>query len=136
MGSVIYLQRFISSGHDGDAGGTDLRLFVIGDRVVAAMRRRSADWRANVARGAKAEPYDAGDMLQSLAVRAAAACQTPVAGVDIIIDRDGRPWLLEVNASPGWKAIAKATGVDVAGHIISYIESNVRHSREASRVVT
>ena len=116
MGAVIYLQRFIA--HD----GSDMRLFVLGDRVLAAMRRTSADWRTNIARGAKGQAFEPDAVIGDLARRAARACGAPVAGVDVLIGPHGEPYVLEVNAVPGWRAITSVTGIDVAVEQLAYVE--------------
>jgi ribosomal protein S6--L-glutamate ligase len=115
-GRVIYLQRFI------DHGNRDLRVFIVGGRVVAAMRRVSDDWITNIARGGRGERYEPSDALCDLAVRAAAACECDVAGVDIVIDQQQQPHLLEVNAAPGWRALSEVSGIDIAVAIINLIE--------------
>ena len=114
-GSIIYMQQFID-----DAEG-DVRLLVIGDRVVTSMRRVGDDWRSNIARGAKGEPYDASESLVELALQSARACGALVAGVDILIDRQGRAYVLEVNAAPGWRELVRVTGVDVAQHVLMFV---------------
>lgn len=119
-GSVIYLQKFVD--HD----GSDLRLFVLGDRVLAAIRRTSGDWRTNVARGARAERFEPTDALCDLALRAARACGCRIAGVDLVQDRAGRVFVLEVNAVPGWRALAPACGIDVAAAVIEHLETASR----------
>ena len=111
---VMYVQRFI------DHGGSDLRLFVVGDRVIASMRRTSADWLTNCSRGAQGESVEPTDEQIAMALSAASACQTLVAGVDIVIDREGTHYVLEVNASPGWKYLVKATGVDVSREVLQF----------------
>lgn len=114
--AVIYVQRFIP--HE----GADLRALVLGGRVIAAMRRRSAtDWRTNVARGSVAEAVALSDQDVSLALRAARAVGAPLAGVDLLPGRDGITYVLEVNAVPGWKALAKATGCDVADAVFEFL---------------
>jgi ribosomal protein S6--L-glutamate ligase len=116
LGAVLYVQRFIA--HD----GSDVRAFVLGDRVLAAMRRRhSDDWRTNVARGAKAEPAELTAAEVDLALRAAVAVGSPVAGVDLLHSRDGRTYVLEVNAVPGWRALAKTTHIDVAAAVLRFV---------------
>ncbi len=120
MGNVIYLQRFI------DHGGTDLRLFVIDGHVIAAMRRTSSGWRTNVARGGKPEAIETTSTWRDMAIRATAACEATVAGVDLVIDQAGQPFVLEVNAAPGWRAISSVTGVDVADRIIALAEREVQ----------
>ncbi len=115
FGAVLYLQEFVP--HE----GADLRAFVLGDRVLAAMcRRHASDWRTNVARGARAEAAEPAADLCDLAVRAARAIAAPAAGVDLLTGRDGRTYVLEVNAVPGWRALARATGVDVAEHLLRF----------------
>jgi ribosomal protein S6--L-glutamate ligase len=124
QGAAIYIQRFIAH------GGSDLRLFVINGQVVASMRRIADDWRTNVARGATTEPIVADVLLQYQALRAAQACGAAIAGVDILLDGDGKPHVIEVNAAPGWKALSATTGIDIAGLIIEHITA-VRAAAEA-----
>lgn len=116
INAVIYLQRFVP--HD----GSDFRFFVLGDRVLAAMRRRNGtDWRTNVARGGRGETIVPEQVLCDLALRAAAACGAVIAGVDVVIDPEHGPLVLEVNAVPGWRELARVTGVDVAAEVLSYV---------------
>ena len=129
--SVIYVQRFVphgggtGAGTGGGTGGGDLRLFVIDGQVTAAMRRTADDWRTNIACGGRGEPFDPDAALRDLAVRAAAACDAVVAGVDLLIGDDGDVFVLEVNASPGWQALSAVTGVDIAARIIACVERRV-----------
>ncbi|HEX4147332.1 MAG TPA: RimK family alpha-L-glutamate ligase [Pirellulales bacterium] len=117
--AVLYVQRFVQ--HE----GADLRLLVIGQRVLAMRRRNALDWRTNISRGATAEAFDPSDELVETARRAAAAVGAPVAGVDLLQGRDGRMYAIEVNAVPGWKALARVTGIDVAGLVLDYVASCV-----------
>lgn len=113
--SVLYLQRFIAH------PGWDLRAFVIAGRVIAAMRRSNADWRTNVAQGGLAEPVRLSSDHENLAVRAAQSVGAPVAGVDLLPGPDGTVYVLEVNAVPGWRALAPTTGVDVPVLLLEYL---------------
>jgi RimK family alpha-L-glutamate ligase len=119
FGSVMYLQEFIP--HE----GADLRLFIVGDRVLGMRRRNPLDWRTNVSRGATAEPFMPDEAMIEIARRAAAAVGAPVAGVDLLPGRDGAVYVIEVNAAPGWKALSACTGVDVAEWVLDYIASAV-----------
>jgi ribosomal protein S6--L-glutamate ligase len=119
--SVLYLQRYINH------PGWDLRGLVLGGRVVAAMRRRSnGGWRTNVAQGATGELVQLSHAEESLAVRAAAAVGAPLAGVDLLPGPDGACYVLEVNAVPGWRALAPVTGIDLAREILHYLASEYR----------
>ena len=120
MQSVIYLQQFI------DHGGRDARLFVIAGQVVAAMERRSPGWRTNVAKGGDAVVIQPDDEQQALAIKAAAACGTLVAGVDLLEDRDGKRYVIEVNAVPGWRKLAEVTHIDIAGRVLDFIAELTR----------
>jgi ribosomal protein S6--L-glutamate ligase len=123
LGSILYVQKFIA--HD----GSDLRAFVLGDRVLAAMRRRhDSDWRTNVARGAIGEPAELSPDETNLALRAAQSVGAPIAGVDLLRGRDGRTFVLEVNAVPGWRALAKVTGRDVAANVLAFVADPIRKS--------
>jgi ribosomal protein S6--L-glutamate ligase len=114
--SVIYLQQFIHH------PGWDLRLFVIGSRVLTAMRRRAKNgWRTNIAQGGSGEVVPLGDVETELALLAAAAVGAPVAGIDLLPGPAGEWYVLEVNAVPGWRALAPATGVDVAAAVIRFL---------------
>jgi ribosomal protein S6--L-glutamate ligase len=119
LGAVLYVQEFIE--HE----GCDLRLLVIGERVLAMKRSNPLDWRTNISRGAKAEAFTPDDLLLDITRRACAAVGAPIAGVDLLPGRDGRLYCLEVNAVPGWKGLAKAVGVDVAALVLDYVEGCV-----------
>jgi ribosomal protein S6--L-glutamate ligase len=112
------VQEFIA-----EAEGADLRCFVVGDEVVAAMRRQApkGDFRSNLHRGGSAEAVVASDDERAVAVRAAKVLGLGVAGVDLIRARRG-PLVLEVNSSPGLEGIEAATGVNVAEKIIENLE--------------
>ena len=119
LGAVLYVQEFIA--HE----GFDIRLFVVGDRVFGMRRMSETDWRTNVSRGARAEPLEVTTDLAELACRAAAAVGAPLAGVDLLPGRDGRLYTLEVNAVPGWRTLARVTGIDVACAVLQLIEDLV-----------
>lgn len=112
---VIYLQKFVPH------AGFDLRVFLCGGRVIGAMRRQAADgWKTNIAQGGTAVAVEASSEMEDLALRAAAAVGTEVAGVDLLPDADGRYWVLEVNGVPGWATLSRTCGIDVAGAVIDY----------------
>jgi ribosomal protein S6--L-glutamate ligase len=125
----ILVQEFIK-----EAGGTDIRCFVIGDRVVAAMQRRAkeGEFRSNLHRGGTAELIRITPEERSTAVRAAAAMGLNVAGVDILRSHHG-PVIMEVNSSPGLEGIEKATGNDIAAMIIEFIEKNAKPHKTRTR---
>jgi RimK family alpha-L-glutamate ligase len=105
---VCYLQAYI------DHGGRDYRLLVVGDEVFGLQRQREDDWRLNLSRGAHGQAYRLSASEQDLAQRCAAICGASVCGVDLVYDRHGAPWILEVNASPGWRGISTVGEVDIA----------------------
>ena len=117
----ILVQEFID-----DAQGTDYRAFVVGGKVIAAMRRQAApgEFRANLHRGATAAREELTPVECEVAVRAARAVGLHVAGVDMLRSRRG-PMIIEVNASPGLEGIEGATGIDVAGAIVRFVEERV-----------
>jgi ribosomal protein S6--L-glutamate ligase len=108
-----------------EAGGADIRCFVIGDKVIAAMQRNAApgEFRSNLHRGGTAQVVKLRPDERKLAVKAAQVMGLDVAGVDIIRSNHG-PLVLEVNSSPGLEGIERATGKDIAGAIIEYIEKD------------
>jgi ribosomal protein S6--L-glutamate ligase len=86
------------------------------------MRRFARDdWRTNVAQGGRAEPVRLSDAEEELALRAAAAVGALVAGVDLLPGPDGERYVIEVNAVPGWRALAPVTGVDVAAELVRFL---------------
>jgi ribosomal protein S6--L-glutamate ligase len=113
---------FLAQTFVAEADGRDLRCFVVGGRVVAAMQREAApgEFRANLHRGGSATAAVLSAAERRLAVRAAGTLGLGVAGVDLIRSRQG-PLLLEVNVSPGLEGIEQASGVDVAGKVIEYV---------------
>lgn len=118
----ILVQEFIK-----EAGGTDIRAFVIGGKVVAAMKRTGApeDFRSNLHRGGSAELIRITPEERSTAVRAAKRMGLNVCGVDMLRSNHG-PVIMEVNSSPGLEGIEAATGKDVAGMIIDFIAANAK----------
>ncbi|HEX5963499.1 MAG TPA: RimK family alpha-L-glutamate ligase [Gemmatimonadales bacterium] len=112
---VYYLQRTIE--HD----GVDIRAFVVGGRVLGAIERRALGWRTNLARGGTARSIALPEHLSALAVRAAAAVGADYAGVDLLTDKEGTTFVLEVNGIPGWRGLQEATGLDVAGRLVDFL---------------
>ena len=126
----ILVQEFIA-----EAGGSDIRCFVIGDRVVASMRRqgKAGDFRSNLHRGGAASLIRITPEERATAVRAAQTLGLNVAGVDLLRSNHG-PVVMEVNSSPGLEGIEQATGKDIAGMIFDLIERNVaRPGRSKTR---
>jgi RimK family alpha-L-glutamate ligase len=123
LGAVLYLQEFIP--HEGH----DIRLLLIGNRVLGMRRTNKLDWRTNISRGAKAEAFLPDDSLVEIARRAAAAVGAPLAGVDLFPGRDGKLYTIEVNAVPGWKGLAKALDVDVARLVVDFVAAEARRVR-------
>lgn len=117
----VLIQKFVA-----ESKGKDVRAFVVGDRVVAAMRRvaQGQEFRSNVHRGGVAETIDLPAEYEETAVKAAQILGLRVAGVDILEGKDG-PQIMEVNSSPGLEGIETCTGLDVAGAIIDYIAAQV-----------
>lgn len=116
----ILVQEYIK-----EAQGADLRCFVVGGKVIAAMKRQSAEgeFRSNLHRGGQAEKVKLTPEEKSTAIRAAKAMGLSVAGVDLLRSNHG-PVVMEVNSSPGLEGIEKASEVDVAGKIIDFIAKN------------
>jgi ribosomal protein S6--L-glutamate ligase len=114
------VQEFIA-----EAQGADLRCFVVGDRVVASMRRQApeGDFRSNLHRGGTAEPVEASENEKDVAVRAARSLGLNVAGVDLIRAQRG-PLVLEVNSTPGLEGIEQVCTEDVAGAIVDHISGS------------
>ncbi len=127
--SNILVQEFIA-----EAGGSDIRCFVVGEKVVAAMKRtgKEGEFRSNLHRGGSAELIRITPEERSTAVRAAKVMGLNVAGVDILRSNHG-PVVMEVNSSPGLEGIEAATGKDVAGLIIQFLEKNARPNRTGTR---
>lgn len=125
----ILVQEFIK-----EAGGEDIRCLVIGDKVVAAMKRKGAEgeFRSNLHRGGSSRTVKITPEERSTAVRAAKAMGLNVAGVDMLRSNHG-PVIMEVNSSPGLEGIESATGIDVAGKIIEFIEKHAKHGRTKTK---
>ncbi len=127
--ATFLVQEFIA-----EASGSDLRCFVVGGKVVAAMKRkaRPGEFRSNLHRGGSATKATLTVAETDTAIRAAKVMGLNVAGVDLLRARRG-PLVLEVNSSPGLEGIETATGVDVAGQIVDYMAQRVaRRRRDAS----
>ncbi|AKB85312.1 30S ribosomal protein S6--L-glutamate ligase [Methanococcoides methylutens] len=125
----ILVQEYIK-----EASGADIRCFVIGGKVVASMKRQapSGEFRSNIHRGGTAEIIRITPEERSTAVRAARIMGLNVAGVDLLRSNHG-PLVMEVNSSPGLEGIEKATGKDIAGMIIEYIEKNSKEGKTRTR---
>lgn len=123
------VQEFIK-----EAAGTDIRCFVVGDRVIAAMQRtaQEGEFRSNLHRGGTAEIVKLTKVERATAIQAAKVMGLNMAGVDILRSERG-PLVMEVNSSPGLEGIEKATGKDVADVVISFIEKNAKPNRTRTK---
>jgi ribosomal protein S6--L-glutamate ligase len=117
----VLIQKFVA-----ESKGRDIRAFVVGDQVVAAMRRvaQGQEFRSNVHRGGIAEPVELSEEFRETAVRCTQIMGLRVAGVDMLEGKDG-PQIMEVNSSPGLEGIESCTGLDIAGAVIDYIAAQV-----------
>jgi ribosomal protein S6--L-glutamate ligase len=125
----IMVQEFIK-----EAGGSDIRCLVIGDRVIAAMKRQGAegDFRSNLHRGGNAKLIKITPEERSTATRAANIMGLNVCGVDLLRSKHG-PVVMEINSSPGLEGIENATGTDIAKEIIQFMEKNAKPNKTKTR---
>lgn len=130
LNANILVQEYIR-----EAQGTDLRCFVVGGRVIAAMKRQAkpGEFRSNLHRGGTASKVRLTPEERSTAVRAAKAMGLNMAGVDILRSNHGAV-VIEVNSSPGLEGIEKATGIDVAGKIVEFLEKKASPGRTRDRI--
>jgi len=113
LNKVFYLQEFI------EHNNRDIRILVMGNRVVAGMYRVGDNWKTNINAGAKAEPLEVSKELENLAIKAAQVTKTAISGVDIV-ESDRGYLVLEVNSIPGFTALQKVSDVNIAEEMISY----------------
>ncbi|MEM9829539.1 MAG: 30S ribosomal protein S6--L-glutamate ligase [Bacteroidota bacterium] len=125
LNTRVILQEFIE-----EAGGADIRVFIVNGKVVGAMKRqgKEGEFRSNLHRGGQASVFKLSKAERETALKAAKCMGLAIAGVDMLQSKRG-PMVLEVNSSPGLEGIEKATGVDVAGKIIEYIEQTASKKR-------
>ena len=125
--AVFYVQRVV------EHQGCDVRAFVVGDRVVAAMERRARDggWRTNISLGGEARAIDLSPAWTEHALRAARAVGAEYAGVDLLPARDGTLYVLEVNGIPGWSGVQSVTETDIAGAIVDQLAVGAASARES-----
>ncbi len=125
----ILVQEFIK-----EAGSADIRALVVGERVVAAMQRQGAEgeFRSNIHRGGSAQPIKITPEERSTAARAAKIMGLNVCGVDMLRSNHG-PVVMEVNSSPGLEGVERATGIDVAGKIIEFLERNAQPGKTKTK---
>lgn len=116
---VIYLQEFIPH------GSSDIRAFVIGEEVVASMRRVSKTWKNNYSQGAKPAKVNLSPALKELAIKSAKAVGCKIAGVDILEGPKG-PMIVDVNSQPGWKGLQMITKHNIAEKIVSFVISEIK----------
>jgi len=112
---VYYVQKFIPHGN------WDLRMLVIGERVLG-MRRVGEDWKTNVSRGARPEAWEPDEESREMALRAVRVLGCEYAGVDLLVGEDGRKYVVEVNAIPGWKGLQSVRRENVASLLLDYLE--------------
>jgi len=116
---VLYLQEFISHGF------SDVRAFVIGDHVIAAMHRVAETWKTNVSLGARPMPLKLDKETEDLAVKAAKVVGCKVAGVDILEGSHG-PVIVELNSQPGWLGLQSVTSINIAEEIVKHVLSELK----------
>jgi RimK family alpha-L-glutamate ligase len=116
---MIYLQEFLPH------GSSDIRAFVIGGQVVAAMRRVAKGWKTNYSQGSQPESVELAKNLDDMAIKSAECVGCKIAGVDILETRRG-PYVVEVNSQPGWKGLQSVTRISVADRIVEFVLSQLK----------
>ena len=117
---IFYLQEYIPHGQE------DIRAFVVGDQVVAAMRRIGNSWKTNVAQGAQVESIELSNSLKDLSVQAARLVGADYAGVDLLPAEDGRIFVLEINSIPGWRGLCKTVTFNIADVFVEYVLKSIK----------
>ncbi len=112
---IYYIQEYVPHNHE------DIRAFVIGDRVVAAMLRRASGWKTNFSKGAKVKPIKLGEEMEMLALKAARLIKLDYAGVDLMLGVNGKTYVVEINSIPGWRGLQKTTDQNIAGMVVDYV---------------
>jgi len=114
---IYYIQEYIPHFQQ------DIRAFVVGDRVIAAMRRTGNGWKTNFSKGARVEPLRLNSEMEALALKAAHLLQLDYAGVDLMPAENGQTYVLEINSIPGWRGLQKTTprniADEIAGHVLA-----------------
>ena len=113
--NVYYLQEYVPHAE------RDIRVFVIGGQVQAAMERIGDGWKTNVAQGARVRPLEVDDRIEAMALSAAKAVGTEYAGVDILPLDGGEYVVVEINGIPGWRGLERATGINMAERLVAYV---------------
>jgi len=116
---VVYLQEFVNHGH------SDIRAFVVGNRVIAAMRRMADCWKTNYSQGAHPAPIELDKMIEGLSIKSAKLVGCKIAGVDILESPKG-PVVVEVNSQPGWRGLQSVSRVNVADEIVDFVLSELK----------
>jgi len=116
---VAYIQEFVPHGN------CDFRIFVLGGRALASMRRAAENWKTNVSRGAKPEPYEPSKEVEELSIKASETVGCEVAGVDVMETEKGS-LLIELNSQPGWKGLQSVTEFNIADEVIRHVLHKVR----------
>jgi RimK family alpha-L-glutamate ligase len=116
---VIYMQEFVPH------GTSDIRAFVIGNRVVASMRRVAAGWKTNYSQGAKPAPAKISEEFEEIAIKSAKAVGCKIAGVDILEGPEG-PRIVDVNSQPGWKGLQVVSKASIAEEIVNFVLAELK----------
>lgn len=129
--SVLYIQKYI------DHPGHDLRIVVLDGKILGGMRRSNPhDFRTNVSRSGIAEPVELTVQQEEWALLASAVVGTRIAGIDLLYDREGVGYVIEVNGVPGWKAFSQTTGIDVATELIKSLEQHSANKPDHSHAAS
>ena len=113
--NICYIQQYLPHFQE------DIRAFVVGDQVAAAMLRRGTGWKTNFSKGARVEPVKLNADMEELALKAVRLLHLDYAGVDLMPAEDGRTYVIEINSIPGWRGLQKTTGSSIAGQIVDHV---------------
>lgn len=116
---VIYLQEFVQHGF------SDIRAFVIGDQVAAAMKRVAGTWKTNYSQGGRPEAVELTKEVQDMTIKSARCVACKIAGIDVLESQQG-PVVIDVNSQPGWKGLQSITKTSIAGKIVDFILSELK----------
>jgi RimK family alpha-L-glutamate ligase len=116
--SVYYIQEFIPH------GGEDIRVFIIGDEVVASMKRVSENWKTNISIGGKAQPFEPSEEIKNIALKASRKLGLEYTGVDVMVSGDDT-YVVELNSTPGWEGLQSVTETNITSRLVEYVISRL-----------